>query len=54
MTDKQIKDMAEAALDVAKPRWREIAKSNKAALLKDVKAAIKAVMPKDEADEVQS
>jgi hypothetical protein len=54
MTDKQILTTAQAVLDAIKPRWRQIDKANKAALLKEVKAAIKASMPKDEADEVQS
>ena len=53
MTDKQILRAAEAALDVIKPRWRDLAKSNKAAFLRDVKAAIKATLPaEDNADEV--
>lgn len=54
MDDKQILTAAEAALDVIKPRWREIAKSNKSDLLREVKAAIKIATVEDEADEVQS
>ena len=41
MTNEALKAMAEAALDVAKPRWREIERKAKAALVRDVKAAIK-------------
>lgn len=53
MTDKQILMAAEAALDIIKPRWRELAKINKTGLLRDVKAAIKATLPVEEkADEV--
>lgn len=53
MTDAQIKAMAEAALDVAKPRWRDTERKIKTVLLRDVKAAIKAAMPAEEkADEV--
>ena len=54
MTYAALKAMAEAALDVAKPRWRVIVRKAKAALVRDVKAAIKAATVKDEGDEVQS
>ena len=54
MTDAELKALAEAALDVAKPRWREIDRKAKTILLRDVKAAINAAIAKDEADEVQS
>jgi hypothetical protein len=53
MTDTEIKAMAEAALDTAKPKWRGIERKIKAALLRDVKAAIKGAIPAEEkADEV--
>ena len=53
MTDAQIKAAAEAVLDMIKPRWRDTERKIKAALLRDVKAAIKAAMPAEEkADEV--
>jgi hypothetical protein len=53
MTDAQIKTAAEAVLDIIKPRWRDIDRKIKAALLRDVKSAIKAAMPAEEkADEV--
>ena len=54
MTNAALKAMAEAALDVAKPRWRDIERKAKAALVRDVKAAIKAATVKGEVDEVQS
>ena len=53
MTDTEIKAIAEAALDAAKPKWRGIERKIKAALLRDVRAAIKGAMPAEEkADEV--
>jgi len=53
MTDAELNAIAQAALDVAKPRWREVERKAKTILLRDVKAAIKAAMPAEEnADEV--
>jgi hypothetical protein len=53
MTDAQIKAAAEAVLDMIKPRWRDTERKIKSALLRDVKAAIKAAIPAEEkADEV--
>jgi hypothetical protein len=53
MTEANIKAMAEAALDVAKPRWRDIERAKKTALLRAVEKAMKATLPVgEEADEV--
>jgi len=53
MTEANIKAMAEAALDVAKPRWRDIERAKKTALLRAVGKAMKATMlSKEDADEV--
>jgi hypothetical protein len=48
MTDAQIKAAAEAVLDMIKPRWRDTERKIKAALLRDVTAAIRAAMPAEE------
>ena len=40
MTDKELKAIAGAALDVAKPRWRYLPANIKDALMADVLAAI--------------
>ncbi len=53
MTEVNIKAMAEAALDVAKPRWRDIERAKRSALLRAVEKAMKATMPEeDNGDEV--
>ena len=53
MTEVNIKAMAEVALDVAKPRWRDIERAKKSALLDAVEKAMKATLPvEEEADEV--
>ncbi len=53
MNDANIKEMAEAALDVAKPRWRSIERSKQTVLLREVEEAMKATMlAKEDADEV--
>ena len=55
MTDKEIKAIAGAALDVAKPRWRYLPVKIKGALVADVSAAIAPLLspkPKAAKDEV--
>lgn len=53
MTETNIKAMAEAALDIAKPRWRDIERSKKTALVCAVEEAMKAKLSsEEEVDEV--
>lgn len=52
MTEDQITAIAEAAMDAAKPRWRQIAPpKNRDALLASVKDAIRNVISDDAGDE---
>jgi len=56
MTEDQITAIAEAAMDAAKPRWRQIAPpKNRDALLTSVKDAIRNVIGDDAGgeDEIQ-
>lgn len=50
MADNNIEALACAALDTIKPRWRELPKSIKQALMSDVMAALTAVSAPDEVD----
>ena len=52
MTDKELKAIAGAALDVAKPRWRYLPANIKDALMADVLAAIAPMLrPTKEAEQ---